>query len=151
VLALDGAHLVTQDPFTKQKNSSTDAAAIAAEPLAVPFIVSPPPCPPCPALAAKAFARRRAVVDHGHLHADLRRRQEDRIATGRARRHLCLHGGDRRCRGLPAASMSNDVGLGGMCWFVRGPDAAGTSRVCKLTRSRSIVLVRTGAAGYFRN
>jgi len=55
VLALDGAHLVTQDPFTKQKNSSTDAAAIAAEPLAVPFIVSPPPCPPCPALAAKAL------------------------------------------------------------------------------------------------
>jgi len=41
-LAVDDFHFVTQCPCAKQKNSSTDAAAIAAELFCVPFIESPP-------------------------------------------------------------------------------------------------------------
>src|SRR5215831_10938611 len=55
-LLVDGGHFVTQDPFRKQKNSRTDAAAMAAEPFWVPFIVSPPVCPACACDAAKTLA-----------------------------------------------------------------------------------------------
>jgi len=37
-LAVDDAHFVTPCPCAKQRNSSTDAAAIAAAPFCVPFI-----------------------------------------------------------------------------------------------------------------